>query len=112
MKILMIGLSVVRESQFQNKIIKIINDKYGIALKYQESGTTKVGIPDIIAGINGKIIFIECKTDSGVLSKIQEKQIDRLKKNITPYVYVVKPSTYDDLIKELNRIKEDNHENN
>lgn len=92
----------MKESQFQTKIINVINKEYGVALKYQETGTTKVGIPDIIAGINSRIVFIECKTDKGVVSKIQEKQIQRLK-GITPFVYVVRPSTYELLIKELKK---------
>ena len=97
----------MKECQFQTKLIHLINTNYGIALKYQETGTTRTGIPDIIAGINGKIVFIECKTNRGVVSDIQEKQIQKLKKKVTPYVYVVRPNTLELLIKELDKIKED-----
>lgn len=95
----------VKENVYQSKLINIINKKYGIALKYQETGTTKTGIPDIIAGINGKIVFIECKTNVGVVSNIQEKQIQKLKRDVTPYVYVARPNTHNLLLKELDKIK-------
>jgi len=94
------------ESKFQSKIIKLINDKYGICLKYNQDYKTKSGIPDLFAAINNKAIFIEVKTDKGDSSDIQDAQMARIKKRATKYVYKIAPRDYNYLINELNKIKE------
>ena len=93
------------ESKFQSKIIKVINDNYGVCLKYNQDYKTKSGMPDLFAAINNKAIFIEVKTDDGDASKIQLAQCDRLKKKATKYVYIIAPRDYNYLITELDKIK-------
>lgn len=93
------------ESKFQSKIIKTINDNYGICLKYNQDYKTKSGMPDLFAAINNRAVFIEVKTDDGAPSKIQEKQCERLKNKATKYVYIIAPRDYNYLITELDKIK-------
>ena len=50
-----------RESSFQSKIIKEINKNYGICIKYNQDYKSKAGIPDLVAAINNKCVFIEVK---------------------------------------------------
>ena len=96
-----------RESAFQKKIMKVINDKYGICIKYNIDYKAKAGIPDLFAAVNNRAIFIEVKTDKGELSALQSKQIERIKKTSTKYVYKVAPKDYNYFIKELDKIKEE-----
>ena len=94
-----------RESSFQSKIIKEINKNYGICIKYNQDYKSKAGIPDLVAAINNKCVFIEVKTDDGDSSDIQEAQMERIKKRATKYVYKIAPRDYNYLITELNKIK-------
>ena len=94
-----------RESKFQSKIIKEINKNYGICLKYNQDYKTKSGIPDLIAAINNKAVFIEVKTDEGDSSDIQDATMKRIKKRATKYVYKIAPRDYNYLISELDKIK-------
>ncbi len=94
-----------RESAFQSKIIKLINEKYGVCLKYNEDYKTKSGMPDLFAAINNKAVFIEVKTDDGSASDIQKAQVKRIIKKATKYVYIIAPKDYNYLINELDKIK-------
>lgn len=93
------------ESKFQSKIIKLINEKYGICIKYNQDYKSKAGIPDLVAAINNKCVFIEVKTDEGDSSSIQDAQMERIKKRATKYVYKIAPKDYNYLITELDKIK-------
>jgi Holliday junction resolvase len=93
------------ESKFQNKIINLINTKYGICLKYNQDYKTKSGIPDLFAAVNNKAIFIEVKTEKGEPSDIQLAQMHKIKKKATNFVYLVSPKEYNYLVEELEKIK-------
>jgi hypothetical protein len=49
------------------------------------------GLPDLILGRNGEVIFIEVKSDTGKLSDDQKKWIDAL----AGRVYLARPSNWD-----------------
>lgn len=93
------------ESSFQNKIIKLINNKYGICLKYNEDYKTKSGIPDLFAAVNNKAIFIEVKDEKGIPSDIQLAQMNKIKKKATSFVYLIAPKDYNYLVEQLDKIK-------
>jgi len=40
--------------------------------------TSRRGIPDLVAGIKGKFVGIEVKTDVGRLTKLQQLELDRI----------------------------------
>lgn len=85
----------------------MINANYGICIKYNVDYKAKAGIPDLFAAVNNRAIFIEVKTDKGEPSDLQKKQMERLRKKSTKYVYKIAPKDYNYLIKELDKIKEE-----
>ena len=94
-----------KESDFQSKLIKLVNTKYGTCIKYNVDYKAKAGMPDLFAAINNKAVFIEVKTDEGFASVLQEAQIKKLKKTSTKYVYIISPKDYNWFIIELDKIK-------
>ena len=67
------------ESQFESRLVRGIKKLGGIAYKFVSPGNT--GVPDRIVILpDGSIEFVELKTDTGKLSKIQTRQIERIKK--------------------------------
>lgn len=66
----------MKEQDYQRKIAK----------RFEESGyevlnlikTNKNGIPDLVALKPTEVVFIECKTPKGKLSKIQEYRLSKL----------------------------------
>lgn len=71
---------VVLERDIEQKLGAIVRKRGGLYYKFTSPGN--VGVPDrIVITPQGKIIFVEIKTESGVLSKMQKIQIERLKAN-------------------------------
>lgn len=69
----------MKESQIERKLVKKVREAGGVAYKFVSPGQT--GVPDRIVILpGGDIYFVELKTRTGRLSKVQEKQIERLKK--------------------------------
>ena len=54
----------MRESAFQQKVLKFLKDKKIYAIKFNASGLTKVGVPDILMCLRGRFVGIEVKTDT------------------------------------------------
>jgi Holliday junction resolvase len=68
------------EQKYQAKIIKKLEAQGYYLIKIIKCN--KNGIPDLIALKSGEgPIFIECKTQTGVLSEIQKYRLSELKKN-------------------------------
>lgn len=66
------------ESQIQKKIIDDLESKGYYVIKLMK--TNKNGIPDLIAlPKNSDALFVEVKTEKGVLSKLQEYRIEELR---------------------------------
>ena len=66
------------ESQVQNKVIKELESKGYYLIKLIK--TNKNGIPDLIAIKQNEIpIFIEVKTETGILSMLQKFRLKELK---------------------------------
>ena len=66
------------EKDIEKRLTAEIRKKGGIAYKWTSPGNT--GVPDrIIVMPKGRVYFVELKTDTGRLSEIQKKQIDRLR---------------------------------
>lgn len=89
------------ERDFQRKVIKwleAVPNTY--AVKFNASGLSKSGVPDILACINGHFVGIELKTDTGVLSELQKRNLTKIEK-CNGITYVVKPSTYKEFQKNI-----------
>lgn len=67
----------MREAELEDILVKEIRNAGGRAYKWISPGNS--GVPDRIVFLpNGKIIFVELKTDSGIVSGLQKIQIKRL----------------------------------
>ena len=67
----------MKESYIQGKIraCLILNDWFVVKI----INASPNGMPDLMAIKDGKVIFLEVKTEKGKTSKLQEYQIERLK---------------------------------
>ena len=66
------------EKTVERHLVNGIKKLGGICYKFVSPGTT--GVPDrIVIMPRGRIIFVELKTDTGRLSKIQEYVIDQMR---------------------------------
>ena len=68
------------ETRLTNKILDEINSRpHCVAYKIHQTGGTHAGVPDIVACHRGRAIWVEVKTNEGIVSRIQEYQMDRLR---------------------------------
>jgi len=68
------------EKTIQSKIVAYCKQQ-GVLCKKIDS-TSSVGFPDLVVVLpDGKVYFIELKTPTGKLSKLQERTINSLKRN-------------------------------
>lgn len=66
------------EKQIEKFLVDEVRKMGGIAYKFVSPGND--GVPDRIVVIDGHVIFVELKTETGKLTEIQKRQIERLKK--------------------------------
>lgn len=93
----------MKEKQFENKIKKYLKSKGIWYVKYFANGFTKVGIPDLLAVVNGKFVAIEVKAEKGKLSTLQRYNIEAIKM-CGGIALVLRPSGFEEfknLIEEL-----------
>jgi hypothetical protein len=57
------------ESQLERKFVRSVKDAGGVTYKWVSPGT--LGVPDRIVIYNGRVLFVELKTETGRLSPIQ-----------------------------------------
>ena len=70
------------EKQVENQIKKWLEKHNYWYFKVHGGAFQKVGVPDIIACINGKFVAIEVKRpNGGVVSKLQQMQMKKIKEN-------------------------------
>lgn len=97
------------ERDFQRKVLKWLDTLPNTyAVKFNASGLSKSGVPDILACVNGHFVGIELKTDVGVLSELQKRNLTKIDK-CNGLVYVVKPSTYKEFQKSMLLLGGDNN---
>lgn len=77
-------------------------------IKYNASGISKVGIPDVLVCINSRFIGLEVKTEEGVLSEIQKIQINHIN-NCGGASIVLRPSHFNDFKKYLENFIQTNN---
>lgn len=84
------------EKNFENKIKKYIESIGGWQVKYFANRMTKVGIPDILACVNGYFIAIEVKAQNGHPSELQMYQCEQIRK-AGGFAFIVYPSGWSQL---------------
>lgn len=71
----------MRESAFQQKIIKKLNKKGAYVINVWGNGFMRSGIPDLIVCYKGNFIGVELKTDIGRPSSLQIAHINLINKS-------------------------------
>lgn len=69
------------EKLFENKIKNYLADKHCWYVKFFANAYTKVGVPDILACVNGRFVAVEVKAPNGKPSPIQLWNIEEIKKS-------------------------------
>ena len=69
----------MKESQIERRLVEGVKRLGGMCLKFVSPGT--LGVPDrIIITAKGRVIFIELKTETGRITKIQRYVIGEMQK--------------------------------
>lgn len=69
----------MKESQIERRLVEGVKRLGGMCLKFVSPGT--LGVPDrIIITAKGRVIFVELKTETGRLTKIQKYVIGEMQK--------------------------------
>lgn len=69
----------MKESQIERRLVEGVKRLGGMCLKFVSPGTP--GVPDrIIITAKGRVIFVELKTETGRLTKIQRYVIGEMQK--------------------------------
>ena len=69
----------MKESQIERRLVEGVKRLSGMCLKFVSPGT--LGVPDrIIITAKGRVIFVELKTETGRLTKIQRYVIGEMQK--------------------------------
>ena len=88
------------EAKIQSKIIKFLKKQGWLTIKLIRTNYT--GVPDIVAHKKNKILWIEVKTESGVLSKMQMFRHKEILKLTGEKVMI--PFGYDDFLMKYNEL--------
>lgn len=94
---------MAQEKTFENKIKKYLDDKGCWYVKFFANSYTKVGVPDILACINGYFVAIEVKAENGRPSELQFYNRDKIRKSggISIILYPSQFSEFKMLIEDL-----------
>ncbi|MBR5823770.1 MAG: VRR-NUC domain-containing protein [Paludibacteraceae bacterium] len=74
-------MTIAAEKTFENKIKQFLKEKGCWHVKFFANGYTKVGVPDILACVNGQFVAIEVKAPNGKPSALQLYNIEEIKKS-------------------------------
>ena len=91
---------MAEEKSFENRIKKWLKDHNCYHVKFFANSRTKIGVPDILASVNGYFVGIEVKSTNGKPSELQLYNIREIRKS-GGYAWVVYPSGWETLEKYL-----------
>lgn len=87
---------MAEEKTFENKIKRWLSAHDCYYVKFFANSFTKVGIPDILASVNGYFVGIEVKASRGKPSELQLFNIKKIRES-GGFAWVVYPSGWDSL---------------
>lgn len=92
-----------QEKQFENKIKNYLKDNKCWYVKYFANRMTRVGVPDILACVNGFFVGIEVKASNGHPSELQIYNREEIRKagGISIIVYPEQWEDFQLLIQDL-----------
>ena len=85
---------IAAEKTFENKIEKFLDSQGCWYVKYLANRKTKVGIPDILACVNGRFVAIEVKAQNGKPSELQLYHIKKIRE-AGGIAFILYPSGWD-----------------
>jgi len=69
----------LKESAIEARLVRMVRDRSGLCYKFVSPGNP--GVPDrIVITPAGRTIYVELKAETGRLARIQEWQIDEMRK--------------------------------
>lgn len=89
------------EKTFENKIKKFLEDNGCWYVKYFANRMTKVGVPDILACVNGYFVAIEVKAPNGKASELQWWNVDKIRE-AGGIAVVLYPDQFDEFKERIN----------
>ena len=91
------------EKAFENKIKQYLKSQNIWHVKFFANRMTKVGVPDILACVNGRFVAIEVKAEKGKPSEIQLWNIEKIKDSggIAMVLYPDQFDIFKDLIQDI-----------
>lgn len=87
---------MAQEKNFENKIKQYLKEHNLYFVKYFANRMTKVGVPDILACVNGHFVGIEVKSSTGKPSELQIHNIKKIRES-GGYAVIVSPEQFEDL---------------
>lgn len=85
----------MKESTFQSKVIAFLHSYNVYVVNVWGGGYQRAGIPDLLCCINGRFVAIELKTETGRTSKLQDYNIEQIRKS-NGQAFVLRPSGFKD----------------
>lgn len=91
------------EKAFENKIKAYLKSQNIWHVKFFANRMTKVGVPDILACVNGRFVAIEVKAANGKPSEIQLWNVEKIRKSggIAMVLYPDQFDIFKDLIQDI-----------
>ena len=87
-------IEIAQEKNFENKIKLYLKSHGCYFVKYFANRMTKVGVPDILACINGSFVGIEVKSSTGKPSELQIHNV-RAINECGGYAVIVSPEQWE-----------------
>lgn len=95
------------EKKFETQIKAYLKSKGVYYFKFFANAFTPVGIPDIIACVNGRFVGIEVKAENGRPSELQKYNVERIKAS-GGIALIVYPKDFDKLKAVVEKLLNDN----
>lgn len=82
---------MAEEKRFEQKVKKLLQDRGAWVLKTWGGGYQRSGIPDLLVCYRGYFMGIELKAEKGKVSRLQEIELDGIRK-AEGYSIILRPS--------------------
>jgi len=96
---------MAQEKSFENKIKQWLKSNRCYHVKFFANRMTRVGVPDILASVNGHFVGIEVKAQNGSPSDLQIYNCEKIRES-GGFAFIVYPSGWDKLQKFLESLKQ------
>ena len=93
-----------REKVFENKVKAYLKSIGAYFIKTHGDRFSKVGIPDILACVNGRFVAVEVKAENGKPSELQLHHIEQIKK-AGGVAYILYPKDFDEFKTKRNLLR-------